>query len=113
LPAFFSLCRQLQYPSVSPRTAYAQRGTNTLQHVLRDHLSSFAADYDARYAKKLGNFRIERISRAVQYPAQGAATRFLACGDYPLSGSGVYSRRVIHDGRCCLSGGSSWRRQPS
>jgi len=45
----------------------------------------FAADYDSRYAKDLGNFRIERISRV--------ATRFLTCGDYPLSGSGVYSHR--------------------
>jgi hypothetical protein len=61
-------------PSVSPRAVYAQRGTNTLQHVFRDHFASFAADYDVRYAKELGNFRIERISRV--------ATRFLACGDY-------------------------------
>jgi hypothetical protein len=30
--------------------------------------------YDSRYAKDLGNFRIERISRV--------ATRFLTCGDY-------------------------------
>jgi len=44
-------------PSVSPRAAYAQRGTNTLQQVFRDHLASFTADYDARYAKELGNFR--------------------------------------------------------
>lgn len=72
-------------PSVSPRAAYTQRGTNTLQRVFRDHFASFAADYDERYAKELGNFRIERISRV--------AARFLACGDYPLSGSGVYSRR--------------------
>ena len=49
--------------SVSPRVAHAQRGTNTLQHVFQDHFSSFAANYDARYAKELGNFRIEKISR--------------------------------------------------
>jgi hypothetical protein len=61
-------------PSVSPRATYAQRGTNTLQYVFRDHFACFAADYDSRYAKELGNFRIERISRV--------STRFLACGDY-------------------------------
>jgi hypothetical protein len=72
-------------PSVSPRAAYAQRGITTLQHIFRDHFGHFAADYDSRYAKDLGNFRIERITRV--------ATRFLTCGDYPLSGSGVYSRR--------------------
>jgi len=65
--------------------AYAQRGTNILQHVFRDHFARFAADYEPRYAKELGNFRLERISRV--------ATRFLSCGDYPLSGSDVYSRR--------------------
>ena len=41
-----------------------------------------AADYAARCAKERGNFRIERFSRV--------AIRFLACGDYILSGSGVY-----------------------
>jgi len=54
--------------------AYAQRGTNTLQHLFRDHFGRFAAEYDSRYAKELGNFRMERISRV--------ATRFLTCGDY-------------------------------
>jgi hypothetical protein len=61
-------------PSVSPRAVYVQRGTNILQHVFRDHFASFAVDYEARYAKELGNFRLERISRV--------ATSFLACGDY-------------------------------
>ncbi len=67
------------------QTNYVQRGVNTLQQVFRDHFARFAAEYDSRYAKDLGNFRIERISRV--------ATRFLTCGDYPLSGSGVYSHR--------------------
>jgi hypothetical protein len=65
--------------------ACAPRGTNILQHVVRGHFGRFAAEYDSRYAKELGNLRLERIPRA--------ATRFLTCGDYPLSGSGVYSRR--------------------
>jgi len=50
------------------------RGTNTLQHVFRDHFEHFVAEYDVRYAKDLGTFRLERISRV--------ATRFLSCGDY-------------------------------
>jgi hypothetical protein len=70
--------------SAAPSQAgYVQRGVNTLQQVFRDHFARFAADYVSRYAKDLGNFRIERISRV--------ATRLLTCGDYPLSGSGVYS----------------------
>ena len=61
--------------SVAPSQAsYVQRGVNTLQHVFRDHFARFAADYDSRYAKDLGNFRLERISCV--------ATRFLTCGDY-------------------------------
>jgi len=50
-------------PSVSPRAAYAPRGTHTLQRAFQDHFDSFAADYEARYAKEFGNFRLERISR--------------------------------------------------
>jgi hypothetical protein len=42
--------------------------------VFRDYFGRFAAEYDSRYAKELGNFRIERITRV--------ATRFLSCGDY-------------------------------
>jgi hypothetical protein len=61
-------------PSKPTHPAYAQHGTNTLQHVFRDHFSQFAAEYDSRYASELGNFRLERISRV--------ATRFLTCGDY-------------------------------
>ena len=54
------------------QASYVQRGVNTLQHVFRDHFARFAADYDSRYAKDLGDFRLERISRV--------ATRFLTCG---------------------------------
>jgi hypothetical protein len=50
------LCWSVQaaaIPSVSPRAAYAQRGTKILQRVFRDHFASFVADYDARYAEEL------------------------------------------------------------
>ncbi len=63
----------LPAPSSAPRLAYLQRGTSTIQHVFRDHFGRFAAEY-SYYAKELGNFRLERISRV--------AIRFLACGDY-------------------------------
>ncbi|MBM3501624.1 MAG: transposase [Armatimonadetes bacterium] len=58
----------------SARAVYAQRSTNTLQRVFRDHFNRFAGEYDQRYAKELGNSRIERISQV--------ASRFIACGDY-------------------------------
>jgi hypothetical protein len=58
----------------SARAAYAQRSTNTLQRLFRDQFPAFAGQYDSRYAKELGSFRIQRIS--------SVATRFLACGDY-------------------------------
>jgi hypothetical protein len=59
--------------SVLPQAVYAQRSTNTLQRVFRDHFNRFAGEYDQHYAKELGNFRIERIG--------SVATRFIACGD--------------------------------
>jgi hypothetical protein len=39
------------------QASYLQRGVNTLQHVFRDHFARFAAGYDSRYAKDLGNFQ--------------------------------------------------------
>ncbi len=61
--------------SIQPSTSCIRPArTNTLQQVLRDHFARFAAVYDSRYAKDLGSFRLERISRV--------ATRFLTCGDY-------------------------------
>ena len=47
-------------PSKPRHVAYVQHGTNALQHVFRDHFSQSAAEYDSRYAKELGNFRLER-----------------------------------------------------
>jgi hypothetical protein len=35
-------------PTSTSRLAYAQRGTNTLQHVFRDHFSRFSAEYDCK-----------------------------------------------------------------
>jgi hypothetical protein len=69
----------------TPPGTYRQRGTSSLQRLFRAHFPELVARYDAEFAKQLGRFRLERISKAVE--------RFLACGDYPLSGSGVFSRR--------------------
>jgi len=41
--------------------------------------------HESEFAKRLGKFRLERISKAVE--------RLLPSGDSPLSGSGVPSRR--------------------
>jgi hypothetical protein len=68
-------------PSVSPRAVYAQRGTNTLQRVFRDHFASFASEYDAHYAKELGNSRIERISRVAKPISSAAILAYQPFGD--------------------------------
>jgi len=49
------------------------------------HFPELLARDESEFARQLGRFRLERISKAVE--------RFRACGDYPLSGSGVPSRR--------------------
>jgi len=69
----------------TPPGTFRQRGTSSLQRLFRVHFPELVARYESEFAKQLGRFRLERISRAVE--------RFLACGDYPLSGSGVPSRR--------------------
>ena len=73
------------------QASYVQRGVNTLPQVSRDHFARFTADHDSRRARGLGSFRIEPISRV--------ATRSFTGGDYPLSGSGVYSRCESSQGR--------------
>jgi hypothetical protein len=101
-------------PSVSARATYAQRGTNTLQHVFRDHFEHFVAEYDVRYAKDLGTFRLERISvlRHVSSPAATTA-RELHVSDArtPIAGtsiSGLFlaevstcARHAARRGPCC------------
>ena len=58
----------------APPGTYRQRGASSLQRLFRTHFPEFAADYDAHYARRLGRFRLPRITRAVE--------RFLECGDY-------------------------------
>ena len=69
----------------TPPGTYRQRRTSSLQRLFRVHFPELVTRYESEFATQLGKFRLERISKAVQ--------RFLACGDYPLSGSGVSSRR--------------------
>ena len=45
-----------------------------MQGLFKAHFSELVARYDAEFAKRLGTFRLERISKAVE--------RFVACGDY-------------------------------
>ena len=58
----------------SPPGTYRQRGTSSLQKLFRAHFPDLHARYEADFAKRLGRFRLERISSAVE--------RFLDCGDY-------------------------------
>ena len=57
----------------TPRGIYRQRGVSSLQGLFKAHFSELVARYDAEFAKCLGTFRLERISKAVE--------RFVACGD--------------------------------
>ena len=47
--------------------AYTPRGPNTLTRIFHDHFNAFAQSYDSLYAKDYGRFRLERISRAVEW----------------------------------------------
>ena len=53
---------------------YRQRGTSSLQRLFRAHLPELIGRYDAEFAARLGKYRRERITTAVE--------RFLDCGDY-------------------------------
>ena len=61
-------------PQAAPPGTYRQRGVNSLQRLFRAHFTEFCVRYEAEFAKRLGKFRLERITKAVE--------RFLDCGDY-------------------------------
>jgi hypothetical protein len=58
----------------TPPGTYCQRGVSSLQSLFRSHFPELCTRYEADFAKRLGKFRLERISKAVG--------RFLECGDY-------------------------------
>jgi len=58
----------------TPPGTYRQRGTSSLQRLFRTHFPELYAGYEHTYASRLGRFRLQRISSAVE--------RFLGCGDY-------------------------------
>ena len=58
----------------TPPGTYRQRGVSSLQRLFRAHFAQLVARYEAEFAKRLGKFRLERITKAVE--------RFRACGDY-------------------------------
>lgn len=67
--------KQLSLPlSLNQPNSYHPRGTNVLQTIFKGHFQQFAEQYDERYAKIYGRFRLEHISEVVE--------NFLECGDY-------------------------------
>ncbi len=57
-----------------PAPTYAQRGTNVLQTIFKEHFPDYADSYDEMYAPTYGRFRLERITEVVE--------NFMSCGDY-------------------------------
>jgi hypothetical protein len=66
---------QLAFPlDATPPGVYRQRGTSSLQRLFKTHFPDLVARYEAEFAERLGKFRLQRISKAVE--------AFLQCGDY-------------------------------
>ena len=53
---------------------YIPRGQNILQQIFKDHFDNFKEQYDEKYAKSYGNYRIDRITEVVE--------EFLKCGNF-------------------------------
>jgi hypothetical protein len=82
---------QLALPlDAAPPGTWRQRGSSSLHRLFRAHFTELVARYEDEFSKRLGKFRLERITNAVE--------RFVGRGDYPLSGSGVPSRRESWSG---------------
>jgi len=72
----------------TPPCTYRQRGTSSLQRLFRTQFPELVARCEAEYVKRLGKFRLERMTKAME--------RFLACGDYRR---GVARIRCTNRGR--------------
>ena len=88
----------------TPPGTYRQRGTSSLQRLFRAHFPELVARYESEFAKQLGMFRLERISKAVE--------RFLACGDYRrgIAGERVELPRFSGQVRACVLGNTQMTR---
>jgi hypothetical protein len=58
----------------SPTSKYIPRGRNQLHTIFEQHFAEFCDQYEDRYAKPYGLFRLERI--------HSVGEKFCACGDY-------------------------------
>ena len=68
-----------------PAPTYAQRGTNVLQTIFKEHFREFAEDYEQKYAPTYGRFRLERITDGLS----------------PARRCGIVGRALMNlDGRC-------------
>ena len=54
--------------------SYYPRGQNSLQKIFRGHFNDFKEQYDEKYSKSYGNYRLDRITEVVE--------EFIKCGDY-------------------------------
>ena len=60
--------------TTASKAKYIPRGRNQLHTIFEKHFEDFCNQYEERYAKKYGRFRLERI--------QEVGERFCTCGDY-------------------------------
>ena len=65
-----SICKR----SPNCLSSYIPRGQNVLQTIFKEHFEGFKEQYDDKYAKSYGKFRLERITEVVE--------EFIKCGDY-------------------------------
>ena len=66
---------QLALPlDATPPGSCRQRGASSLQRLFRTHFTELVTRYEDEFARRLGKFRLERITKVVE--------RFLGCGDY-------------------------------
>jgi len=52
-------------PYLGFKQAYIPRGQNDLECIFKDHFEKFKEQYDEKYAKTYGNYRIDRITKVL------------------------------------------------
>lgn len=87
---------QLALPlDATPPGSYRQRGASSLQRLFRAHFTELVTRYEYEFAKRLGKFRLERITKAVG--------RYLDCGDHRRGVARIQRTNPLGGSRACAA----------
>ena len=95
------------FPDATPPGTYRQRGVSSLQRLFRAHIPQIRTRYEVEFARRLGKFRLERITRAAERflgPRDRGRSSALGCAAPPSEPDWRISRIRLSSQRLPPSG---------